>query len=278
MADTRGRGSTYAHGNGEEETRRQILMAHQFDLPLRRLFEDAGIGRGMRVLDVGSGAGDVALLVAEMVGPGGEVVGVEIDAARVEAARERARAAGVGNVAFVAGDLRGGMELEGEFDAIVGRLILIHVADPAAVLRALVRYLRPGGLVAFQETDTSLWYLDPPVPLVEKMRDWINRAVAASGANNALGLKLPRVFAEAGLVKPRLRVHGDVTCDPDDPSSYVGMVPTFRTLVPAILEAGIATAEEIEIETFAERLRSEMASRRAVFLFSLMVDAWARKP
>ena len=56
-----------------------------------RLFHAAGLVPGMRVLDVGSGAGDVALLVADLVGPGGEVVGVDVDGAALEG-RARARA------------------------------------------------------------------------------------------------------------------------------------------------------------------------------------------
>src|SRR3712207_9537188 len=64
----------YLFGHSEEETRRLLLQGRLFNLYTRRLLEDAGITRGMKVLDVGSGAGDVTLLAAELVGPDGTVV------------------------------------------------------------------------------------------------------------------------------------------------------------------------------------------------------------
>jgi predicted RNA methylase len=65
-----------------------------------------GLEPGMRVLEVGSGAGDVALLAAELVGPEGEVVGVEVDGAALKVARGRAQSLGLRNVSFVQGDAR----------------------------------------------------------------------------------------------------------------------------------------------------------------------------
>ena len=60
-----------------------------------RLLRDAGIRPGMHVLDVGSGAGDVSLIAAELVGPSGSVIGVDRDGPSVELAGRRARAAGL---------------------------------------------------------------------------------------------------------------------------------------------------------------------------------------
>jgi cyclopropane fatty-acyl-phospholipid synthase-like methyltransferase len=114
------RADGYGLGRSEAETRRLLAQARGAELPLRRLFEDAGIGQGMRVLDLGSGAGDVAMAAAELVGPAGSVVGVDMNPTILEAARERTAAAGLENVAFVAGDLREGVGLEGEFDGSRG--------------------------------------------------------------------------------------------------------------------------------------------------------------
>jgi ubiquinone/menaquinone biosynthesis C-methylase UbiE len=88
----------YVLGRSEAETRRLILQ-HQVYGPLtRRLFEAAGIGAGMHVLDVGSGAGDVAILLADLVGARGRVVGVDVDPAVLDTARARVQAAGWRNV------------------------------------------------------------------------------------------------------------------------------------------------------------------------------------
>ncbi|HEY8686983.1 MAG TPA: class I SAM-dependent methyltransferase [Chloroflexota bacterium] len=70
----------------------------------------------MRVLDAGCGPGDVALLAAGMVGPRGDVVGVDNSPTALETARVRVARAGLTNVSFVEGDLRS-IEIEDEFDA-----------------------------------------------------------------------------------------------------------------------------------------------------------------
>src|SRR6185312_15706242 len=92
---------------------------------------------GMHVLDVGSGAGDVALLAANLVGREGSVVGIDMNADSLQIARERASAMGLTNVSFREGDITT-VALDDEYDAIVGRFVLIYLQDRAAVLRRLV--------------------------------------------------------------------------------------------------------------------------------------------
>lgn len=119
-----------------EEAERLERQA-QFLVPLtRRLFEDAGITAGMKVLEVGCGAGDVALLLAKMIGPRGTIVGVDRNPAILETARERVQAAGLTNVSFISGNIFT-VALDDDFDAVVGRLILVHIQDKVALLRRL---------------------------------------------------------------------------------------------------------------------------------------------
>src|SRR5215471_19276952 len=118
---------TYLPGRSEGETSRLQAQAELFEQPTRRLFEDAGITTGMKVLDLGSGAGDVAFIAAQLVGPTGRVVGVDLNPAVVATAGARARAVELTQVSFVAGDIRE-IELERDFDAVVGRFVLIYLA------------------------------------------------------------------------------------------------------------------------------------------------------
>src|SRR5690349_2409830 len=94
----------YALGHSDFELKRLGRQARLVDPMTRRLFIEAGIGPGMRVLDVGSGAGDVAILLAELVGPAGEVVGTDMSAKALELARGRVADLGLKNVSFVDGD------------------------------------------------------------------------------------------------------------------------------------------------------------------------------
>lgn len=144
MATRDNAGVPYTLGRAPEETERLIKRAQIIAPSTRRLFEEAGMVAGMKVLDVGGGAGDVALLAAELVGPTGAVVGVDTNPAVLATAHERVRAQGLGNVTFREGDVES-VALDDDFDAVVGRYVLIWVRDPGQVLRAAVRHLRPGG-------------------------------------------------------------------------------------------------------------------------------------
>src|SRR5262249_13956211 len=105
---------------------------------------------GQRVLDLGSGVGDVAMLTARLVGPSGEVVGVERDSRSIARAKARVVEAGLRNVSFTQSDVNQ-IQSSKSFDAAVGRLILMFVPDPVSVLLSRVRLVRPGGIIAFPE-------------------------------------------------------------------------------------------------------------------------------
>jgi ubiquinone/menaquinone biosynthesis C-methylase UbiE len=143
----------YSPGRSSEETKRLQQQASLFEPSTRKLFETAGIKTGMKVLDVGSGAGDVAMLAAQLVGPTGRVVGVDKNPAILKIARQRA--AGLRNVTFLEGDIRD-IALESDFDAAVGRFALVYITDQAAALQTIAQHLGPAGILAFQDLDLSL--------------------------------------------------------------------------------------------------------------------------
>src|SRR5438046_1077078 len=91
----------YVMGRSEHEARRLLLQARLYDSITRRFLEDAGLAAGMTVLDVGSGTGDVAFAAADLVGPTGRVVGVDVNPVVLETARTRAQEQGRDNVVFV---------------------------------------------------------------------------------------------------------------------------------------------------------------------------------
>jgi ubiquinone/menaquinone biosynthesis C-methylase UbiE len=220
-----------APGRSGDETRRQMQQARLGELPLRRLFEDAGISPGMRVLDIGSGAGDVAMVAARAVGPTGSVLGVDMNPAILETARERTAAAGLGNITFVALDLTGDAAPDGPFDGIVCRVILRYLPDPAGVIRRLARRLRPGGLVVFSEPDGTISpFAYPTCPLVDRAITWAREAQTRSGTDLAMGLKLYRTLLDAGLTEPRLRSWSGFEAAPE-----FGVSDSVATIVRSLL-------------------------------------------
>jgi len=268
---------TYLMGRSEAETRRLVAQHRLYGPFTRRLLEDAGIERGMKVLDVGSGAGDVALLAADLVGPAGSVVGVDQDPDVLESASARAEASGLTNVSFYSGDLRENVP-DRDFDAVVGRLVLLYVPDPARLLRELVEHLVPGGVVAFGDfnfTPESVVAL-PPTPLWTNLWTWMQAVVRGVGLDPATGYHLRRAFIGAGLPEPEMNLCSPVGGGPDFPG-YDYAAESLRSMLPLILKLGIATEEEVDIDTMAERLRAETLAIDGVVKTPDLVSAWARK-
>jgi ubiquinone/menaquinone biosynthesis C-methylase UbiE len=269
----------YALNRAPAETRRLQAQAQILNPSTQRMFERAGITTGMRVLDVGSGAGDVALLLADMVGPSGEVVGIEIDPSILDTAHARVQAAGLTNVSFCLGDISS-IQMETKFDAIVGRLIFIHLRSPAAVLRQLATHLRPGGIVAFQEFDLAHFAttpVHPPNQLIQQVYTWNVEAFRRAGLPVRMGLDLYAAFLDAGLPAPQMSGEATIIAGPDW-EGYDWGAETIRTVLPLILKFGLATAEEVQIETLAERMRNEALSQRLVLRGPDIISAWTCSP
>ncbi len=285
MDEKTGRGATagedYAMGSGEAETERLIRQSDLYASFTRRLLIEAGLGPGMRVLDVGSGAGDVAFMAAGLVGPSGSVVGVDRDPGVLEAARARALRAGLENVTFIEGevDLFGPDDaLDRTFDAAVGRLVLMHQKDPASTLRSVSACVRGGGIVAFQEFNCTVRAMatSPPTPLWEEALGWIARALELGGVETEMGFRLRGAFLGAGLPEPKTEMNVPVGGGPGWRGPEYA-TETLKSLLPILDGFGIATPDEVGIDTLAERLRGELVASGGMGKPPEMVSAWARK-
>ena len=268
--------ATYTMGRTQGEEERLIQQSQLYDAVTRRFFREAGISSGMKVLDIGSGAGDVALTAAELVGPAGAVVGVDVNPAILETARVRAQAAGFTNVEFVAGDART-LDLGNDFDALTGRLVLMYMADPADALKQLATRLRPGGIVAFQEADFTPYrqMYRPDTPLANKLIDGALAVFERSEAHSGMGFDLYRAFVEAGLPEPYMHCEYPVG-GPEGWAGYSYAANSLRSVLPLLEEYGIATAEEVDVDTLAERVRQEVVTSKRPIRLVPHVTAWAQ--
>ena len=192
----------YVLGHTPQELDRLLAQARLIDPVTERFLRAAGIAPGMRVLDVGTGLGDVAFVAADLVGPGGEVVGVDRAGAAVAAATGRALTRGSQKVTFQEGD-PAEMTFDEPFDAVIGRYVLQFQADPAAMLRRVSGHLRPGGLAVFHEIDWAGISSFPPSPIYDRSCDWAVRTLRATGTETRMGAKLYATFVNAGLPAPQ---------------------------------------------------------------------------
>jgi SAM-dependent methyltransferase len=253
---------------------RLVDQARIIDRISERYMREAGIAPGMRVLDLGSGMGDVALLAAQLVGPEGHVLGVERSPALLAAAQERIDGLGVTNVELVEGDVSQLPSLGGRpCDAAVGRLILMHVADPSAVLRAAAALVRHGGPIVAMEYDMGWLPSHPAVALWDDTVEIVRAALAGAGVHVRMGLELRGAFLAAGLSAPQLRSEQDVGGGLDW-LGYEALADVTRAVLALITGTGLATAEELDVESLAARLRAGVVAAGGVAASPALVGAF----
>jgi SAM-dependent methyltransferase len=267
-----GAGTGYQLGSDAAELERLDLQGRVLAPATRTILQMAGVRRDMRVLDLGSGAGDVAFVAAELTGPAGEVVGIDQSPDSVAKATARAAERGLSNVRFIAGDIHDTAP-DGPFDAIIGRLVLMYVPDPAAVLRTQAGLLRPGGIIAPIEFDLHSGRSLPSTPLVGQALSWLREAFTRAGIDPALGPGLWAVLQAAGL-QPSGMIGVQPHFGPEDPDGAAILAGIVRTVLPLIERLGVATAAEVGADTLQQRLSGELATSAAVFAHPMLISAW----
>ncbi len=263
----------YVLGHTAHELERLNLQARLVNPITRQFFLEAGLAPGMRVLDVGCGAGDVSFLAAEIVGDAGAVVGVDIAPTAVATAQARAEARS--NLRFLEGD-PAEMRFEQPFDAIVGRYVLQFQKDPALMLTKLARHVRPGGVIVFHETDSGTRRSFPSVPTYDQCCRWIAEALRARGADSQMGIKLHAAFIGAGLPAPTMRLQALIGGGVNAADVVWMTVALATTLLPEMERLGIAAAAEVAIESLAERILAEAVNSGSVLVGSGVIGAWCR--
>ena len=266
----------YVLGNHPEELARLDRQAANIERPTRLLLQAAGLAPGMRVLDLGTGLGHVARIAGELVGPAGSVLGIDRSADAVAVARQRAQESGAGQVTFAEGDVHTWRAPE-PLDVIIGRLLLFHVPDPIAVVAHHLGNLRPGGEFVAIDFDLGGVRTDPPLPLFAEAAGWVQDAFRAAGAWPRIGARLGIILERGGLTRvATFGVQGYMSpLDPAGPALLAGVV---RSLAPAIVAHGIATAEHMDLETLEQRLGHALREADAVMLPPVVAGAWGYAP
>lgn len=262
----------YIFGYSQQELARLQRQGAHYGPITRDVFVRAGILAGMRVVDLGCGAGDVALLLAELVGPGGYVLTVDRSPEAIATAQQRASAAGIGWVETQLCDVDD-LTLSEPFDAVAGRLVLAYVSQPVALLRRLAASVKPGGILAFVETEISSAFTQPASSLVDKVRDWTCEAMVRGGFEPDMGRRLFAAFAEAGLEAELAAFH------------VVGGDPLLAEVFRDILEGILPLIEKLGIDhegadpqRLTAALREEPGAETRVFYMPRLTGAWARTP
>ena len=263
-------------GYDDRERRRLQLQASIINPVTEQLLRRAGLGAGMRVVDVGSGVGDVAMLAARSVWTAGSVTACDLDEKALAVLRERAESEGLTNISTLAGDLHA-LALPHDIDAVIGRHILIHVPDPLAIVRLVSGLVRPGGVVVFQEYEFSVMHAGfPPTPLRDRTFE-VFRDFFAKARHGNMGTRLPVLFAAAGLTDIDARAEYPVGPGVAESPYYEWVAESLRSILARAVAAGVPGASHVEIDTLEERLRAEGVASGAVTPAPTMVGAVGRR-
>jgi ubiquinone/menaquinone biosynthesis C-methylase UbiE len=212
---------------------------------------------GVNVLDVGCGAGTITVDIARRVAPG-RVVGVDAEATVIEQARRLADDAGLGNVELVVGDASGPPGAAGgRFDVAHAHQLLLHVADPVAVLGQMLAAVRPGGVVAARDTDYAgmIWW--PPDPRLDRWLALYREVALAHGGQPDAGRRLLAWAHAAGARDVTPSASHWLHATPDERQAWGGMWAE-RIVASSIAEDAVATgrATRAELEDISQAWRA----------------------
>ena len=270
-----GNSANYALGHSPTEIRRLGIQAAILRPITMRLLQGLGVCPGMRILDLGCGAGDVALLAAELVGESGAVVGIDRSEAAILAAR--ARAATVKNVHFLVTSPDDALDTA-SFDVVIGRYVLIFQNNVASFLRASARLVKPGGILAFHEIDDADDFAAlPEIPLWKQANDWLMTALRYLLPNPDVPGRLVDCYSQAGLGVPALFSEVPIGDGEQSPIA-TWLAETLRTLLPQIVQRGWASEDAVDIDTLEKRLRAAARITHSQVSAPRQVCAWVRVP
>ena len=174
---------------------------------------------------------------------------------------------------FLAVDLSNSLPEIGMYDAIVGRRVMMYLSNPADVLRKLSELLKDGGVIACQEIDSTVSASRTyPMPLHEKVNQWIWSTIEKEGGNTNIGFTLPSLLQESGFIVGNIKAEANI----QGQSSHSSLADVVRAIAHRIVEYGVANNAEIDIDTLEHRLNAERPAS-SVFISNLSFSIWARK-
>jgi SAM-dependent methyltransferase len=247
MSETiRERMSRYLLDSSDEDLQRLLHIAELSAEPTRTAFRKIGVEAGWRVLDCGCGPLGALAVMAEMVGPEGQVVGIDFSEPAVQRARSIASTLGLDNVEVRVGDIHDLDELAlgSAFDLAYTRLFLMHQRDPAQTLERIAALVRPGGwIVAHEPLRSPPPRSSPPLDALttywELLYDVVERLGASEGSVDALA-----------------RRARDLGLDVVETSGFFQVIPpelgfdvhasTMAASKGRAIQSGVASADEID--------------------------------
>jgi len=264
---------SHVHTRDVDEYQRLRAQAMMWQRATEEVLDRIGLAPGMSCLDVGSGPGEVMRLMADRVGPGGRVTGIEIDGALGAQALADLRAQGGTSFEIIAANM---LELDqvpgAPFDLTFCRLFLMHMQEPVAALEKMFYWTKPGGTVVAQEFDFGAIAVEPLCPAMAEFNRVFEGVFRGHGRNLRAGRQLPAQFEAAGLGLPD-GTNAEAKFLPLKDLAQM-LIGVYQGLFAAAAELGIADATRAE--AFKVDMEEAASDGRYYCLTPILIGAWKR--
>ncbi|WP_327167415.1 methyltransferase domain-containing protein [Streptomyces subrutilus] len=264
----------YLMGAATSELDRMLYQGEMFRPEAERLLDRCGPGPGARAADVGCGPLGILDLLSERVGPGGEVVGLDVQPEMLRLARSLVAERRLDNVRLVEGDAADTAEDKGGFDFVHTRLVLMNVPHSGAVLSAMVALARPGGTIAVQDVDWVTRVCDPPHPAWTALVDLVTELWRLNGMDVHLGRRLPGLLRAAGLVD--IGVDAGIRVFQQGHPYHTLLADRAELCRAALVERGLTG--HAELDRLTGELRAHLGQPDTVVVHPVLFQAWGRLP
>jgi SAM-dependent methyltransferase len=262
---------SYIIRGGAEGRERLRLLSRILRATTESLLDRVGIRPGMLCLDAGCGGGDVTLDLARLVGPTGRVVGIDIDATKLDLARQEAAAERLANVEFrqvAIDELRSAPE----FDLVYSRFLLTHLSEPTPAVDTMRQALRPGGFIALEDIDFAGHFCHPDCPAFSRYVELYTKTAVRRGGDPHIGPKLPGMLLDAGFERVGMHVVHPAGIDGD--VKLLNPI-TMENIADAVITARLASRSEVD-EILAG-LYQCARDGRTVMSTARVVQTWGRR-
>lgn len=246
-------------GDASERERLHRLQDYQDSATLRYL-DAIGVADGWHCLDVGAGAGSIARWLSPRVGASGSVLATDINVELLADLDEL-------NVEVRQHDIRAEALPENEFDLVHARALLEHLSERRDVLARLVAATRPGGWVVVGDVDFSTMRSRAPDAEFDRVKTAFEYVISTAGWEPALGARLPRMLAAAGL--DDVEAEGWQTYQHGGAAMPALLAATFTRLADRLVDC-------VSADEFA-RILSRLNEARCGFFGPTIWTAWGRR-
>ncbi len=237
---------TYSPELGHADRDRLAIINKYYNPGSQELLLGAGLGAGLRVLEVGCGHGGMTEYLASVVSPSGHVVA--LDSSREQLDLAKANLEERSNVDWICSDFdEANLEVE-PFDLVYARCLLLHLRDPVTAIERMIKLLKRDGRLVLETCDVRGLRFIPSVPDIEIWQHFWFALGDSIGASYRFCDRALSVLTGLPLRVTTFRINQPVSSEQDAKMLHI---LGFRQLIPVYLENGVATRSDIDRQLVA---------------------------